>query len=154
MIKVYQRIFKEGHGDCHTAAIASILDLPYESVPTWNADSCDSALSWDNAWNECALWLRARGLHALTVCFDNIYDFRTLYGAECLFTMPSQRLPKVRHSVVGSWEKIERGGIAPVILHDPNPNNAPYENREPISVTFLVPLRPGIITAHIGKATA
>ena len=146
MIKVYQRIIDQGRGDCFTAAIASIFELPYEQVPTWVADAFDAGKP-HRAWHDINAWLRERGFHQVTIKWEEFqyHYWNNLEGVECLLSVPSQRFPGVSHAVIGSWMKTATGGHQLIIIHDPNPTNAPYPaDVEPKRVTFLVPLHPRV----------
>ncbi len=158
MKPVMQRIVDEGRGDCQTAAIASILDLDYEQVPTWVANAIDENKRTDALVNlpESPIyyqvcphalmtqWLRERGWHLLDIGWEELRDWRGLVGAYCIASMPSQRYPGVWHAVVGTWRKVGDGHQFEIV-HDPSPVNGPYPmSVEPKSVAFLVRLNPAI----------
>jgi hypothetical protein len=154
MTPVFQRIISETRGDCQSCCIASLLDLPYEQVPTWLADAYDrtsrNELRPDGSrWHlhhwfeEQTDWLRARGWHLARIPDNLLTDYRALVGAYCLASMPSQALPGHSHAVVGQWVKAEEFRHQLAIVHDPNPNNKPYPmSVEASAVSFLIPLNP------------
>jgi hypothetical protein len=156
---IFQRILCKDRGDCMTACIASLLNLPYDSVPTWVADAHDDftkpedpnappgPLGHYGAQHRMTVWLRERGLHLLEISWDNLRDWRPLVGAHCIASMPSQMAPGISHAVIGTWEARSPSHHTFKIIHDPNPNNAPYPNSvEPRAVSFLVPLDPANYT--------
>lgn len=142
MTPVFQRIICSNRGDCQTAAVASILDLPYEQVPAWLADAYDRSRLHefhDNMYQ----WFRDKGFHYLTIEWEDLRDWRMLVGAYCIASMPSQKFPGHSHAVIGTWVFEKEGHHKFVIAHDPNPNNKPYDSTvEPKRVCFLVPLQP------------
>jgi hypothetical protein len=136
----FQRIFEPGRGDCLTAAVASLLDLPYEQVPCWMADAFDRgrAHEWHQDLNR---WMATQGF--LYVRLETCHlSWPWLPGALCIASMPSQRYPEVLHACVGTWVQ-EGPGVRFQVLHDPNPNNLPYgADEEPQRVALLVPRDP------------
>lgn len=144
MKPVFQRIVDAGRGDCQTAAVASILELPYEQVPTWVADAFDARLPHE-AHDRMLQWFREHGFHYLTIAWDDLNDWRSLNGVLCIASMPSQRFTGSLHAVVATWVKCSEGGHQFTIVHDPNPGNQPYPaSAEPLRVSFLVPINPAI----------
>ena len=144
MIPVMQRIVDKHRGDCQSACIASLLELPYEQVPTWIAEAFDkeialgmgmahtTAMAELGAFKAMTAWLREKGWHLLQVGWDDLNDWRALEGVLCIASMPSQKNPGGFHAVVATWVK---GSMGPEgnpdshrlkILHDPNPQNGPY----------------------------
>ena len=143
MTPVFQRISDQGRGDCFSAALASILDLRYEDVPAFVTEAADFGQL--HRWHDAlVVWLRILGLRMHEVSWKEFRDWRGLEGAYALLSVPSQRFPKVRHCVVGTWVA-EGSAHVLKIAHDPSPWNTPYPpDVEPSYVSFLVPLSPTI----------
>ena len=157
MTPVHQRIIDPHRGDCQTACVATLLDLPYEAVPTWLADAMDAYLAHQtdpqgrraqpHDWHDAMVaWLRARNLHLLSLSWDHVQDWRALPGAFCIASMPSQRYPDSSHAVVARFtQDATSGAIRCDIVHDPNPGNTPYPLAQtPSRLAFLVPLDPAM----------
>lgn len=101
MIHVYQDVFGHPDGNCGSAVIASILELPLRDVPPFKGD--------DGLWFvKLKQWLNERGLepepHARSVLPVDSYVYVSGMGGRGL-----------RHSCVW-W-----GGPAGIIVHDPHP---------------------------------
>jgi hypothetical protein len=162
MTPVFQRIICENRGDCMTCCIATLLDLPYEQVPTWLADAYDHTKANDlhlegvpgcpagTPWHlhhfqpYMMAWLRTQGYMLVQVPNTALTDFKALVGALCIVSMPSQSLPGHWHAAVGQWVEVAEDHHRLEIVHDPNPNNKPYPLEiEPEGITFLVPHDPG-----------
>lgn len=155
MIRIYQLIIDPERGDCHRAAIATILGLALEDVP---ADIASGFVEQD--------FLRARGLAAVQLQAHDLrprpeawfgpgpwdarhlvrYDFAE--GAVALASVPSQRFQGGWHSVVVGFVLQPKGWVRVELLHDPNPRNAPYDmdTTEIRSLTLYMP-RPAAVEA-------
>ncbi len=145
MIPVFQQIVCPERGDCQSAALASLLELPSGAVPPFVALAFDEGKlhKWFNFQAE---WLRARGLVLITVEWRDLRDWRPLVGVYCVASVPSQKYKGGAHAVVGTWQRNdETGGHSFIIAHDPRPDNDPYPpDVVPRSVSFLVPLAPRV----------
>lgn len=99
MIKYDQLISggKDSDGDCFRACIATVLQLPIETLPNWHDNMW--FLKWDN-------WLHERGL-GITV--HSFY-----YGVDgyWIASVKSQNYKDTTHAVVMNDEKL---------FHDPSP---------------------------------
>lgn len=139
MRRVYQRIVDAGRGDCMTACLASILDLPYTAVPPFVAQAYD--MGQPHKWHALMCrWLKARKLGLVCLKFDDLYDWRTLVGIRAMLSVPSQRFAGQTHAVVGTWVDQPGGGIQVKICHDPNRLNKPYPpDVRPSYVRYIVP---------------
>jgi hypothetical protein len=74
MNKIWQtRVFPE-KGNCFSACVASILELPIESVPDFDNDIKDDD-SWLEKWQ---IWLRERGLQFLCLKHNVEYEPYTM----------------------------------------------------------------------------
>lgn len=109
MIPVDQTTFGHPGGNCFSACVASILELPISEVPYFMGDLDESNHVWAKRLDD---WLEPRGLYALHF---NIND-RALHDRENLwpkgFYILNVKSPRGDHSVVA------RG---PKVVHDPHP---------------------------------
>jgi len=94
-------------GNCHRAAVASILELPLYRVP-------DFVNEWPSCWYEqLAKWLRPMGLVPVTVLISPDNKGWTPFEFYHLMSGPRPRNPKYLHCVVGLGGKM---------VHDPHPS--------------------------------
>ncbi len=148
MKPVFQAIVCKGRGDCFSACLASILEFPLEAVPSFNALAIDSGAKYPvvEADDHIHRYVEGLGFTLLRLRFKDVHDYRSLYGQYCLMTVPSQRFEGVHHAVVGQfqWHPDHPGlAIKLMIVHDPNPGNAPYPaDLVPSFIKFLVPKNP------------
>ncbi|HQR18332.1 MAG TPA: hypothetical protein PK948_08165 [Gemmatimonadales bacterium] len=150
MTPVFQRIVALGNGDCMRAAVASVLDLPYEDVPD---------LSGPMQGLELAEWLNATGRPAIhldqwhlkphsnpEVLGGRPWDAREMLrfdyaaGAIAIASVPSQKFPGGWHAIVVRFTMQPEGWVRLECVHDPNPGNAPYdmETTEIRHLTFIM----------------
>lgn len=104
MIPVAQRIVDPDRGDCFSACIASILELPLDSVPTIHGD--------DN-WDRWLAWFR--GANATLICL-------THHGpvpGYAIRSIPSYRYEARQHAVVT---------FDGVVVWDPSPHRLDYDD--------------------------
>lgn len=116
MIPVDQTTFGVSRGNCFSACVASLLELPIADVPFFMGDE-----QWWSSFND---WLRPRGFYALCV----------MLPAEAHppgLNILSGKSPRGPHAVVAH-------GID--VIHDPHPSRAGLLTREDVIV--LVPLDP------------
>lgn len=100
---------EEQRGNCLQAVLASLLDLPLESVPHFVQDHVDHNGDQDGEWNwwtRMIRWLRTRGY---TIEFTNLEDDRYLAVAG-----PSPRGMGIHHIVIYKDGKM---------VHDPHPDS-------------------------------
>jgi hypothetical protein len=145
MIPIYQSIVCPERGDCQSAAIASILELPISEVPPFVARAFDEGHL--HRWFDYqTAWLRERGLALIDVNWNSVSDWRVLVGVFCVASVPSQKYPGGWHAVVGTWVRDEESGAHRfAVAHDPRPDNAPYQTDvEPRRASFLVPIVPKV----------
>ena len=114
-------------GNCFAACVATILDLTLAEVPDlmefWTPKSSDTTV-WRNYWKRYHEWLKSRGLAYIEVS-DVSMQAAEMEGVPCIVSGKSPReATGLQHAVVGTWERIEDGVIAPKILHDPHPSRA------------------------------
>jgi hypothetical protein len=75
MIPIYQSIVCPERGDCQSAAIASILELPISEVPPFVARAFDEGHL--HRWFDYqTAWLRERGLALIDVNWNSVSDWR------------------------------------------------------------------------------
>lgn len=104
---------KEGHpdGDCLAACVASVFEVPLESLP-------DFAPVNDNWWGALQKWIQLRGLMPLEIKAHGS-DIEALEDCWHLIAGLSPR-GKFMHSVVG-----QRGEL----VHDPHPSRGGLESK-------------------------
>lgn len=103
-------------GDCHRAAIASVLDLPLDEVPHFAADNPDGA-SFERRAKD---WLRSRGLVPINVAYsgdDMPLMFRSVKSMNpgVYYLLGGRSRTGVNHTVVC---------LDDAIVHDPSPTEA------------------------------
>lgn len=104
MTPIDQTRFGKPHGNCLAAAVASVLELPLDSVPDLNATDVHQLIVLND-------WLRQFDLQFTWVPWD------TYTGHRHSFFLVSGESPRgLRHTVVCN----ERGELA----HDPHPSRA------------------------------
>ncbi len=134
MTPVHQTIRDADTGNCFTASLASILDLPIDAVPNFAADHGDD---WEAA---AKAWLASRSLAFVTLGFAAYETFAATHfdnaGRYCVLSGPST-YPGRGHAVVG--RVTPDGSIA--LAHDPCPGGQglPKGHRW---VRFVVPVVP------------
>lgn len=103
MKPVYQTIFNATEGNCFSACLASVLELPIEDVPNFCANPSPH---W---FADVRSWLNPFGLDAVNISVSDlsVYEARGYY----LLGGTSTRGPYL-HSVVA---------YNGVVVHDPNP---------------------------------
>lgn len=107
---VYQSILDKGDGDCHRAAVASILDLTIEQVPHFNRFGNDWFGVFYNFMRTCGWEFSGTcGINA-----DRGLKVEDSIEGYFLASVPSLTFKDVFHSII-----IDLKGIC---IHDPNPN--------------------------------
>jgi hypothetical protein len=101
---VDQTTFGEKNGNCFSACVASILELPIEDVPIF--------VEVKNWWGEFLSWLKPRGYYAL--CY-HLKDCDKSVLDDYEINILSGKSPRgdFLHAVVANGSKI---------LHDPHPS--------------------------------
>lgn len=141
MIPVYQTIFKAGSGDCFSACLASLLELPLDSIPKFRRDETKEVSMMDAA----RTWLKERfGLSIITVQMAEEVETGTDYriinafsDTPCIAGGVSPNNPGGHHAVVGVINDLEQF----TMTHDPNPSNLGIVG-DPVNLYFLVPMNP------------
>jgi hypothetical protein len=151
MKKIYQSEIDGGRGDCTAACFASILerDVPnfHEPVP---------ALYYPQMFQ----WLESNNLNFIEMDLTDNYNkdgtiiddilgqqlrWFGVNGAYCVLSVPSQKFEGGWHHIVGQCfyesQDGKTGKIGINIIHDPNPENTPYDVYSTIarSIGFLIP---------------
>ncbi|SRR5260370_10758007 len=148
MKPVFQTVIDSKHGNCLSAALASILELDIDEVPNFEVHEGDFAARVD-------AWLRPRGfawmrtIEPRLIRGPGLQDVGRLpdTGAEfvrhpmsdnviCMATGKSPR-GEYCHSVVGHMVS----SFNFEMLHDPHPSGAGLDGL-PLCIEFLVPLDP------------
>lgn len=113
-----QTIIDPENGNCTSAAVATITGLPLSDFPNVLASN-------DDYYPELTKYLDGHGWIYLEVKIDFYFIYRALQGVPIILSVPSQSFEGKQHAVVAcleasSWK----------LLHDPNPNNEPYNLRK------------------------
>lgn len=125
MIGVHQTTFGKGKGNCFTACIASLLELPIEAVPFFCGKD-----NWRKATDE---WLAPRGYFYLDVSLpgDMRDDLAEYWGYHVISGKSSRGL---QHSVIGYRGKM---------IFDPHPSGEGLVGDESdFEYGFVIPLNP------------
>lgn len=97
-------------GNCMSACLASVLELPLAEVPNFFEAGSDDT----DYWNACRTWLRGLGLGILTINFDGPAQWSQLrLGGYHIVGGSSPRMEGMDHATV--WY---RGRM----VHDPHPD--------------------------------
>ena len=131
MKPVFQTDLTAEHGNCYSACIASILEIPLENVPNIS----------DYIWNiKMAEFIAKYGYNLLILPMEYLKYFSRIEGTYCIVSAKSPRHDNILHAVVGIGRNVEMDGeyINEVYLvHNPFPNgellNSPY-----IDASFFV----------------
>jgi hypothetical protein len=140
MKPAYQEHIHAGEGDCFSACLASILEIPLSEVPKFRKEN-----PYPNDMMKAArLWLAENfGLSIVTIQMEKELltgeDLR-LIGATprtpVLAGGQSPNIEGVQHCVVG---EIDEHGMNFVMTHDPNPSGKGILGR-PMHLYLFVPL--------------
>lgn len=143
MKKVFQEIFDARTGDCLSAALASLLEIPLESVPKFNLLAGDPYKGLKSAREWLATEYR---LSLVDIQMEDLekpgftgFDLRLIGavpGTLCIAGGASANVEGANHAVVG---QIDSRGLNFEILHDPNPLGKGIVGR-PSHLYFLIPL--------------
>jgi len=138
MTPIFQDRFGKRFGNCVSACLASIFEMPLERVPNFNIGNPIGFYKRVNAW------LGRFGLRALDVVAKG-WDLSVLDGVYCLANGKSPRDPeRLTHAVV--WLNGE-------IAHDPHPDGRGLVGEPETFTVFLVcdPGRNGMAAKVIGR---
>jgi hypothetical protein len=126
MTPVFQQVFGNPEkGDCMSACIATILDIPLEEVP-------QATLIEDESMNA---FLGARGILKKAIWHDDLkpgcFDGMPKYFIAIVLSQARLVGEGFYHAVVGTFD----GKIR--IVHNPNPNAEAYPPNQALGVIFL-----------------
>jgi hypothetical protein len=146
MKPVKQEIVDAGTGDCLSAALASLLELPTSAVPKFRRDNPEPGAMMDAA----RAWLAAEyDLALVTIQMESAKAWENLTGDDLrligatahtpvLAGGVSPNVPGAQHCVVG---ELDTFGMNFHMTHDPAPSGKGIVGR-PLHLYFLVPLHP------------
>jgi hypothetical protein len=116
-------------GNCFSACVASLLEIPLDDVPYFMGDDVAGDDKW---WEKFGAWLLPRGYYPL--CFELKDDWRPV-GLHILSGKSPRELanPKALHSVVAERERV---------VHDPHPSRHGLLDQR--DVVLLIPIDPAV----------
>lgn len=142
MTPVYQTIISNVDGDCMRACVATITGIPIDQMPNF--------VDYENLRFDDHMepWLGRHGFAVIEPKRDRAprdYNWLGLRGMVAMASVPSQRFAGCTHAVVVGWRDHPEhdGALQVYIIHDPNPENAPYpDDIEPLisRLWWVVPL--------------
>jgi hypothetical protein len=125
MKKVYQTKFGNKSGNCFPACVASILEIPLESIP----NVCVLGEDWFDAF---LFWCATMGFSYVELR----EEYRKMTdGQLCIVVGKSPRKDIRHHCVVGRFENEEIE-----IVHDPHPDETGIDSIEQYGV--FIPVNP------------
>ncbi|KKL66867.1 hypothetical protein LCGC14_2140680 [marine sediment metagenome] len=150
MIPINQNNLTAGEGNCFSACVASILELSIDEVPNFLTESKGQTVKM---WQLIGEWLNEHNWGMLSIMSPgSIKDMKAIWmqchyvglkGCLAIGTVRSQKIPGVLHGIVIGW-KCDTPGRAwynPIILHDPRPDNKPYDvMKDVIGLDLLLPI--------------
>lgn len=145
MTPVDQINFQRNTGDCFSACLATLLDIPLSEVPNFRAAeqaSMDSKEVYIKSMDHMArVWLGERGLSLVGISFNNEKDLHSHYWGYNILCILSGQSPRKnedgstkRHCVVGCTK-----GYEIEVIHDPHPDRTGVTNEQHYYVYFIVP---------------
>ncbi|KKK72438.1 hypothetical protein LCGC14_2903880 [marine sediment metagenome] len=134
MIKVDQTTFGMPGGDCFSACIASILELPLADVPYFMGQTEEEGEEW---WGKFEEWALPRGFYPI------LLNLTTEWRPSGLHVL-SGKSPRGNfpHSLVASGKG--------EIIHDPHPSRDGIDSRD--DVVLLIPFDPAEKATRILRA--
>lgn len=140
MKKQFQTIISNVDGDCMRACVATITGVDIHEIPNFAAPENQSRTDkWLKAWAEDNGWCV---IEPKADRKPTDYSYWGLLGMVAMATVPSQMFD-CKHAVVIGWREHPKheGAYECYVVHDPNPNNKPYENVRDIveRVQWIVP---------------
>jgi hypothetical protein len=131
MRPVDQTTFGFPGGNCFSACVASLLEVPLEDVPQFMGDTLDDDSTWYERFRE---WLAPRSLYPLCLKLGSEWvppGFHILSGR-------SPRHATALHSVIALDARV---------VHDPHPSRAGLATRDDVIV--LIPMDPAHAARHL-----
>jgi hypothetical protein len=142
MKPVFQEIIEPGSGDCFSACLASILEMPLSDIPKFKQ------LHGADMMKHVRLWAAEKfDLSVITIQMENREsdfsgaDMRIVGafgGTPCIAGGVSPNFENCNHAVVG---QLDEHGLNFQMTHDPNPSGKGIKGH-PTHLYFLVPLFP------------
>ena len=122
MIPVNQAIFNFKRGDCESACLASLLELPLSEVPNFH----DSKEDFDKAQSN---WLKAQGYFIVWITANK--ELEEILEMYYILVGTSPRNQDKLHSVIAHQDKV---------VHDPHPSKKGIIKKD--SYGLLLPIEP------------
>jgi hypothetical protein len=150
MKPVYQQHIHKGEGDCFSAGLASLLEIPLNAIPNFRKENPPPKCMMTAA----RIWLQKNfNLSIVTIQMEKKLetgeDIRLVgaaSGTPCLAGGRSPNFHDTLHCVVG---EIDEHGMNFVMKHDPNPSGKGLVGK-PIHLYFLVPMNYAALTNYKG----
>lgn len=144
MKPVYQSTVDPLKGDCFSACLASLLEVPLDAIPRFAEQATERWGSPTRLMEIARPWLAENyGLSIVTIQMEQTLetgaDIRIIGavpGTPCIAGGRSATFESGQHAVVG---EIDEHGMNFRMTHDPNPSGKGIIDR-PIHLYFLVPL--------------
>ena len=140
MIRIKQTKFGPVEGNCFTACIASLLEVPIEEV---NIDP-----HADRWWDSLQAYLKPKNLFFLEVRLDVAvqYPLYAMSGIYCVFSGKSPRTFEghdgVNHAVVGMVNSDPERPVIFDCIHDPHPDGTFIKEGSLWGLGFIMKLDP------------
>lgn len=140
MKPVFQELIDEGRGDCFSACLASLLEIPLEAVPKFRRDNpapndmMKDARKWLNENFDLSIVTIQMEKELLTG--DDLRLIGATPGTPVLAGGKSPNLEGCQHCVVG---EIDEHGLNFVMTHDPNPSGKGLVGK-PMHLYLIVPM--------------
>ncbi len=137
MRPVDQTVFTVPGGNCFSACVASVLEMPLDAVPYFMGDFKEEPDAW---WGRFTGWLEPLGFWPINFACPPDGDWHPKG-----FYILSAGSPR------GEWDHsvVARGRE---IVHDPHPSRAGLVRRDKQQATILVPLDPWAATSSNREA--
>ena len=121
------------NGNCFSACLASLFELPIEAVPNFFEVGGNDAPLW---WAAVRDWLRPHGFGVMSLSFPNPSLFEEFEG---WFIVSGESIRGVQHATL--W----RNGK---LVHDPHPSQCGIKTPE--GIDLLYPLDPSSLRVVLG----
>ena len=118
-------------GNCFQACVASLLELPIQSVPHFIQIGIDEGNDWFDVFDD---WLNDRNMFSVEICLKDKTNILAISSNQyCIVSGLSPR--NIMHSVIGKTSKFRRdSGIE--LIHDPHPSRD-FFVEDPTWVMFI-----------------
>lgn len=145
MKPVMQTIFDSENGNCFSACLASILELPLESVPNFHA-------MYDNGYmSHVVPWLADRGYSLIVIRATNVNGPPVMIGTQGMYLIAGYSFSSIvvqrKHAVVCKVDSSNPFGIS--IVHDPATGvNEPIDDCANPGPTFVLIIAPTPVSKY------